>query len=294
MAQASYLNVIKTAGTSTALTNEATSKVTANKVYQITDATKRVLDRGATPVIEVDADGAGAGAWAVADPATYVIDYLFGKVTFLADQGADAVVRFASGNYLPMVERTGFNSYRLTLGGEVLDGTTFENNDGERRRQLGLHDVTAELSGFQDPWFFGWTDCGKNTAGAINATDSPVTFNMEAAHGLAVGNTIRIEDEVLIVTAVNVNAITASRAQWSTNAAAHALGKDVLLLNSDILTRNPFLVEFRPGGYITDVYRGWFKRESKEDSGDVGALEQNSVSLVLDGDAAASFGRGAA
>jgi hypothetical protein len=294
MAQASYLNVIKTAGTSTALTNEPTTKLTANTVYQITDAAKRVLDRAVAPVIEVDADGVGAGGYAVAAAGTYTIDYLFGKITFAADQGVDAVVRLASGSYLPMVERTGFNSYRLTLGGEVLDGSTFENNDGEKRRQYGLHDVTAELSGFQNPWFYGWTDAGKNTASAINATDSPVTFNMEAAHGLAVGNTIRIEDEVLLVTAVNVNAITATRAQWSTNAAAHSSGKDVFALNADILTRNPFLVEFRPGGYTTDVYRGWFVRESKEDSGDVGALEQNSVNLVLDGDAAASFGRGAA
>jgi hypothetical protein len=294
MARASYLNVIKTAGTSTALANEAMSKVTANTVYQITDATKRVLDRSVVPVVEVDADGAGAGDWAVADAATYTVDYLFGKVTFLADQGADALVRLASGSYLPMVERTGFNSYQLTLGGDVQDKSTFENNDGEKRRGYGLHDVTAQLSGFQDPWFFGWTDVGKNTAGAINATDSPVTFNMEAAHGLAVGNTIRIEDEVLFVTAVNVNAITATRAKWDTNAAAHIIGKDVFILNTDILSRSPFMVEFRPGGYTTDVYRGWFVTESKEDSGEVSAQEQNSISLSLDGDAVVSFGRGAA
>lgn len=283
MATASYANVIKTAGIPTAFTGEAFTLVNGT-TYQINDATKRIWDRSIVPTIK---DGG------VVIPAANIksYDYLFGMVT-LASAPSGAVT--ADGNYLPMSAKTSFRSYRLTCGGEVGDNTTFDNNGGFVRRQHSLHDVTAELGGFQDPWFFAYTDCAKNTAGEIDATTDPVTFNMEAGHGLTSGAYIRIEDEILLITNVNINAITAARAQWGSVIASHALGKDVFTANISHYSRNAFLVEFRPGGSAAVLFRGWFVVENQEHSGALADLEQNTVSILLDGAPGAAFGRGAA
>jgi hypothetical protein len=97
-----YNVTIKISGTAVAFTNEATTKLTANTVYQITDTTKRIVDPNAAVTVEVDADGAGGGSYAAAAAADFVMGYNFGKVTFAADQGSSALVR-VSGSYLPML-----------------------------------------------------------------------------------------------------------------------------------------------------------------------------------------------
>lgn len=147
-----YLTTVKYGGTITAFVDEPTTKVTANTIYQLTDATKRVLDRGVAVTVKVDADGAGAGAAVVADPSTYTVDFLFGEITFAADQGAAAVVTI-SGNYLPMVAVAGANKYNLNQSSTVHDDTdypTAQANNGFRSRLLGLHDVSLSLSRFAD------------------------------------------------------------------------------------------------------------------------------------------------
>jgi hypothetical protein len=79
---------VKIGGTPTSFSNEACTKVTANTVYQITDATKRVLDPNTALTVEVDADGGWRRGVRDRSASTYTVDYMFGKVTFTADQGA--------------------------------------------------------------------------------------------------------------------------------------------------------------------------------------------------------------
>jgi hypothetical protein len=123
-AAAGHNSTFSTGGTATSFTNEATTRVTANTVYRITDAVKRVLDPGTAVVVEVDADGAGAGAYAVADPSSYALDYLDGKVTFTADQGGSALVR-VSGKYIPRLVVATAKSTYVDIGQDAGDSTIY-------------------------------------------------------------------------------------------------------------------------------------------------------------------------
>lgn len=139
----SALNVVvELAGTSTAFTNEPTNKLVSNTVYQLQTAARRLLDPAVALTVEVDADGAGGGGYAVAAPSTYSVDYLFGKITFTADQGASALVR-VSGNYLPVhpfVEARGFDINEMR---ELLDDTVF--GDAARSRMAGIQDANGSI-----------------------------------------------------------------------------------------------------------------------------------------------------
>jgi hypothetical protein len=95
-------------------------------------------------VVEVDADGAGAGSYAVAPASSYSVDYLFGIITFAADQGASALVR-VSGSYLPVVDLVGVTSWSIDASRTVLDDTTVNNTSGWRTKKLGLKELTCEL-----------------------------------------------------------------------------------------------------------------------------------------------------
>lgn len=145
MSTASHTSVLRGPGTSTAFTNEPCSKLTANTVYQVTDAAKRLLDPAIALTVQVDADGAGAGGYVTADPSTYTVDYLHGRITFLADQGASAVVR-VSGNYLPTVAIAGVTEVSYTAQRDVLDDTTINNADGVRTKRLGLGDCSGSFT----------------------------------------------------------------------------------------------------------------------------------------------------
>jgi hypothetical protein len=135
---------VKIGGTPTSFSNEACTKVTANTVYQITDATKRVLDPNTALTVEVDADGPGGGAYATAAPSTYTVDYMFGKVTFTADQGSAATVRI-SGKYIPvsiaLIEGTDFEVEDM---GDLVEKTVF--GDTARSRFLTLQDASGSFS----------------------------------------------------------------------------------------------------------------------------------------------------
>lgn len=80
-----------------ALTAAPTTRLVPNTTYQVADPTKRHLDSGASVVVEVDPNGSG---YVVANPASYSVGYLYGAITFAADQGADALVRVTA-TYLP-------------------------------------------------------------------------------------------------------------------------------------------------------------------------------------------------
>ncbi|MDP2275284.1 MAG: hypothetical protein Q8K32_31350 [Archangium sp.] len=144
MSTAAHTGVIRGQGTSTAFVLEPTTKLTANTRYQLNTDLKRLIDPAVAVVVEVDADGAGGGGYVVANPSTYTVNYLFGIITFLADQGAPALVR-VSGSYLPVIDLLGVTSWEFTCMRTVLDNTTLPAAGGWRTKQLGLKDVTGSL-----------------------------------------------------------------------------------------------------------------------------------------------------
>jgi hypothetical protein len=121
---AGWPTIVKRGGAAVTLTNEATTKLMPNTVYQITDATKRLLDPMTAVVVQVDADGAGAGGYVTADPSTYVLDYYTSKITFLADQGSSALVR-VSGKYIPALSVGAARAVSVKRARTTLDSSKF-------------------------------------------------------------------------------------------------------------------------------------------------------------------------
>lgn len=272
MAQAAYNATIKTPGISTVFSTSEGFTQLSSLVYQITDFTKTVWDRDVTPTFYLDG--------AVSTPTS--VNYLFGKVTVPSSGTVTA-----SGNYLPVSEKSGFTDYTVTCSAEVLDITTFDNNAGFRRRQLGLQDASISLSGFTNPWFNDYTDTTADLTSALTATSTPPTFTITKGSSFIVGDQIRIDDEIFRVTALTTTStaqdtVSAVRGAWDTTVAAHSTDSAVFEMNSAMYSRNAFMVEIQPSGSSNDVWRAWVKVESLEHSGAIADLNQNSVSLQLD------------
>lgn len=144
MSTAAHTGVVRGQGVSTAFVLEPTTKLTANTRYQLNTDLKRLIDPAVAVVVEVDADGAGGGGYVVANPTTYLVDYLYGIITFLADQGAPALVR-VSGSYLPVIDLLGVTSWDFTCSRTVLDDTSLPAPGGCRTKKLGLKDISGAL-----------------------------------------------------------------------------------------------------------------------------------------------------
>lgn len=144
MGVAGYRTQIKLGGTPTPFTDTATTALSSVK-YQITDATKRVLDRDTLPTVKDTA--------VAVDSSLYTLDYLFGVITFTAVPSGDVTV---SGSYLPVgsSERiANVTTYELNMGGTLLDDTNLksaQDSSGYRNRIYGLQDTSVSLSGFHD------------------------------------------------------------------------------------------------------------------------------------------------
>jgi hypothetical protein len=144
MPSSSNSTTVKAGGTPTAFSNEATTKLTANTVYQITDATKRVLDPNTALLVEVDPDGGGAAPYATAAASSYTVDYMFGRITFAADQGASATVR-VSGKYIPIsLTIAEGNEFDLEDTVNLLENTKF--GDTARGRFNGVHEASGSFT----------------------------------------------------------------------------------------------------------------------------------------------------
>jgi hypothetical protein len=129
--------VIKVGGTSSALANEATTKRVANTVYQITNASRRVLDPQVA--VSVDVDG-------IVSPASaYTIDYMFGKVTFAAEQTAGAVVRVVSGAYMSPLTLAEAKECTISLARDIQESTVFT-GDGYKTRLTTLKSASGSLA----------------------------------------------------------------------------------------------------------------------------------------------------
>lgn len=179
MASAAYSAKVRVPGTSTAFTNEATTKLTANTVYQVTDATKRAFDPSVALTVEVDADGAGAGGYVTASPSTYTVNYLFGIITFASDQGASALVR-VSGSYLPMLDAAEVVSHSFEATRTELDKTSYDSS-GHRQRLGGLLDVSAEFKTLASPDLDLDAGAGTVKLNTLLTNGTPVMLEVERA-----------------------------------------------------------------------------------------------------------------
>lgn len=142
MAEVGYLTCVRAPGTSTAMTFEPMTNTSGN-IFQITDTLRRVLDHAVTPTFE----DTGESPQDIPASDILSIDYLFGIVTFATSKTGPVVVR--TGNYMPMSDIAGANSYQLNQVGDVLDDTSFDVtrvNGGNRTRILGIRDVNVSVA----------------------------------------------------------------------------------------------------------------------------------------------------
>lgn len=140
---AGYLVTIKKAGSTTAMTAEATTLV-SGKTYQVTAASKRVIDMGTALTIK---DGATDVTAQVTS-----IDYLNGLVTFAASYTVLGAVTL-TGAYLPLATLAKGRSYSLTQNAAEIDDTVYEvaqANSGNRTFDPGLRSVQLEVGAVYD------------------------------------------------------------------------------------------------------------------------------------------------
>lgn len=139
---ASYSTTLKTAGTPTGFTAEATTDL-GGDVYQITNANKGAWDHTNAIVVY---DGASP------IPASGItsIDYLFGIVTLAATPAGAVTI---DGTYIPLAVMTEVHDFALNIEGDILDNTAYDKaqaNGGYRNRLQGLLDVTFSMNRYGD------------------------------------------------------------------------------------------------------------------------------------------------
>ena len=140
-----YKAEIKKHGTATAFTTEAMTLV-SGKTYAIDDATKEIWDRS-EPTMDILDTGGSIAASDILN-----IDYLFGRVTFIAAFSPTGAVT-ATGKFFPTVTIARPNTYNLTMTAEAIDESDFisaQANSGHRIFTPGLRTVALELGGIFD------------------------------------------------------------------------------------------------------------------------------------------------
>lgn len=140
-----YLAELKKVGSPSAFTAEAMTLV-SGKTYAIDDATKEIWDRSEATMDILD----GGGSIALADILN--IDYLFGRVTFVASFTPSGSVT-STGTFFPTAAAGKSNTYNLTMSAEAIDETDFvtaQGNSGTRIFKPGLRTVALELGGIFD------------------------------------------------------------------------------------------------------------------------------------------------
>lgn len=143
---AGYIADLKQVGTTTGMTDEATTLV-SGLTYQIDDLAKQILDRTVAIIIDDN-------AIPVADADIESIDYLFGKVTFVEGYSVTGDITFDTASYFPTAVIGCTQNYTLTMTADAIDETCFSTaqaNDGRRIFRPGLRTVGFEISGVYAP-----------------------------------------------------------------------------------------------------------------------------------------------
>lgn len=140
---AGYQAKILKAGTTTGMTGEATTFV-SGKTYQITAASKRIIDRSVAITVYDNAVDHTADVES--------IDYLFGQITFKSTYTITGPVTI-DGSYFPTVNIGKARSYTLTQTADPIDTTDFgtaSTNGGFKTYIPGLRTVALELPSVYD------------------------------------------------------------------------------------------------------------------------------------------------
>lgn len=138
---AGYIVSIKKGGTPVTMTAEACTLV-SGKTYQITAATKRIIDTGTTVQVF-------GNAIAIANTNIETIDWLNGTVTFKAAYTPTTPITI-TGKYVPTTEIAKAKTFNLSMTAAAVDDTTIDvarANGGYRVFSAGLKTVGLELGG---------------------------------------------------------------------------------------------------------------------------------------------------
>jgi hypothetical protein len=135
MPYAAYPSLVEITGTATALSSEACALV-SGKIYQVTDAAKRVLDPDTAIVVKDDGVEVAAGS--------YTVNYMFGKITFAAAYTPTTPITIFSGKYLPRLEIGVAKEYSIDDETELPDTTVFSSSPVEQCIPT-TRDVTGTL-----------------------------------------------------------------------------------------------------------------------------------------------------
>jgi hypothetical protein len=139
---AGYLATLKRGGTPVEFNDESMTQVGTSKTYRITNATKNYWNFN-EDVVVTDAGG-------VIDPDDYVVNYLFGEITFDDSFTPDGAVE-VSGESVPLVDFGRANSVDLSQTCTSSDVTTFElakEENGYATFRAELKEVSMSLSAF--------------------------------------------------------------------------------------------------------------------------------------------------
>ena len=134
MALKGYLAKVKVISSGVAMTDEATS-TSDDTNYQITNATKRILDLNTAIIVEDDG---------TVTTESYDIDYINGIIGFETIDATRVIT--VTGAYVTPVEAATAKSFSFTGSADALETTAFQNTS--KTYQPGLITATAELGRF--------------------------------------------------------------------------------------------------------------------------------------------------
>lgn len=133
-----YVAKLLKQGTSTAMTTEPMSLV-SGKTYQVTDSTRRIMNRAVTTNVFDNAVNQNANVES--------IDFLFGRVTFKSTYTVVGPVTI-TGAYFPTLSLAKFQSFTLTQTAAAINNSDMPNlqsNGGFETYSSGLKTVGLEL-----------------------------------------------------------------------------------------------------------------------------------------------------
>ena len=172
--------------------------------YQVTDPARRVLDPGAPVVVSVGGSPA--------DPADYVVDFLFGRVIFSTAPGGAVTI---NAEFLPPARLATTRSFNISVTRASLDNTGMAPETLSRSKIMGLKDCTISVDVLEDQPLFQEYTFGTATvelvdifAGAV----SPLVFSLSLP-GLAFRAFVKLQEhsvsgelEGLLETSLNYEA----------------------------------------------------------------------------------------
>lgn len=173
-ATAAWSSTLKVTGTAVPVTGEACGFVSGsdpNKIYQVTNAARRIW----SPDAAITVKDAGSPVAA----ANFSFDYLFGFVTFIGHAVTGAIT--VDGSYLPTVSVAIVHKHSLKLQRDWLDRSSYDDQDGWRRP-----DVAGRLSGSCDAELLSsprqTVDASTSLFGYLTA-DTPKVLEIGSAAG---------------------------------------------------------------------------------------------------------------